>query len=77
MSPVGERDIDLPEADKLIIFDSVRTIKTVYQQLKRIRGGKGVFLYYKDTYEERKINAVISNLLERYPWSTKMADTTN
>ncbi|NHJ40792.1 MAG: hypothetical protein FK731_12240, partial [Asgard group archaeon] len=25
MSPIGERDIDLPEADKLIIFDCVRT----------------------------------------------------
>ena len=71
MSPVGERDIDLPEADKLIIFDCVRTIKTVYQQLKRIRGGHGIFLYYEGTYEEKKVYSIIDNLIERYPWSTK------
>jgi superfamily II DNA or RNA helicase len=72
MSPVGERDIDLPEADKLIIFDSVRTIKTVYQQSKRIRGGRVIFLYYNKSYEARKVQQVISTLLERYPWSTKL-----
>ncbi|HUU78903.1 MAG TPA: DEAD/DEAH box helicase family protein [candidate division Zixibacteria bacterium] len=71
MSPVGERDIDLPEADKLIIFDCVRTIKTVYQQLKRIRGGHGIFLYYEDSYEAKKVHSIIDNLIERYPWSTK------
>ena len=73
MSPVGERDIDLPEAEKLIIFDSVRTIKTVYQQLKRIRGGHGIFLYYENTYEGRKVNSILREILERYPWSTKIA----
>ncbi|MGC9778568.1 MAG: DEAD/DEAH box helicase family protein [Candidatus Heimdallarchaeota archaeon] len=73
MSPVGERDIDLPEADKLIIYDCVRTTKTVYQQLKRIRGGHGIFLYYDKTYEARKVQSVISTILERYPWSTKLA----
>lgn len=73
MSPVGERDIDLPEAEKLIIFDSVRTIKTVYQQLKRIRGGHGIFLYYENTYEGRKVNSVMQEIMERYPWSTKIA----
>jgi superfamily II DNA or RNA helicase len=72
MSPVGERDIDLPEADKLIVFDSVRTTKTVYQQIKRIRGGRGIFLYYNKTYEAKKIQQVVSTLLERYPWSTKL-----
>ena len=72
MTPVGERDIDLPEADKLIIFDCVRTTKTVYQQLKRIRGGKGVFLYYNNSYEAKKVQSVISDILERYPWSTKL-----
>jgi len=77
MSPVGERDIDLPEAEKLIIFDSVRTIKTVYQQLKRIRGGHGIFLYYANTYEGRKVNSVIQEILERYPWSTKLAPENN
>ncbi len=73
MSPVGERDIDLPEADKLIIFDCVRTTKTVYQQLKRIRGGIGIFLYYNNSYEGKKVQSVISSILERYPWSTKLA----
>ncbi|MBK5114777.1 MAG: DEAD/DEAH box helicase family protein [Candidatus Heimdallarchaeota archaeon] len=73
MSPVGERDIDLPEADKLIIFDCVRTAKTVYQQLKRIRGGIGIFLYYNNSYEAKKVQSVISTILERYPWSTKIA----
>ena len=73
MTPVGERDIDLPEAEKLIIFDSVRTIKTVYQQLKRIRGGYGIFLYYANTYEERKVNSVMREIIERYPWSTVIA----
>lgn len=76
MSPVGERDIDLPEADKLIIYDCVRTIKTVYQQLKRIRGGHGIFLYYRGTYEEKKVFSIIDNLLERYPWSTKQISST-
>ncbi|MBD3190948.1 MAG: hypothetical protein GF308_09910 [Candidatus Heimdallarchaeota archaeon] len=71
MTPVGERDIDLPEAETLIVFDCVRTIKTVYQRIKRIRGGHSIFLYYNQTYEAKKVHAVISNLLERYPWSTK------
>ena len=74
MSPVGERDIDLPEAEKLIIFDCVRTTKTVYQQLKRIRGGHGIFLYYEDTYEAKKVNSGINTILDWYPWSTKGVD---
>lgn len=74
MSPVGERDIDLPEAEKLVIFDCVRTTKTVYQQLKRIRGGHGIFLYYEDSYEAKKVNSVINTILERYPWSTKLIE---
>lgn len=71
MTPVGERDIDLPEAESLIVFDCVRTVKTVYQRIKRIRGGHSIFLYYNQTYEAKKVHAVISTLLERYPWSTK------
>ncbi|MEA2071085.1 MAG: DEAD/DEAH box helicase [Asgard group archaeon] len=74
MSPVGERDIDLPEAEQLIIFDCVRTTKTVYQQLKRIRGGLGRFLYYKDTYEEKKVKAVIQDILQKYPWSVEIKE---
>jgi len=76
MSPVGERDIDLPEADKLIIFDSVRTTKTVYQQLKRIRGGNGIFLYYNNSYEAKKVQSVISNLVERYKKKKKIITST-
>jgi len=72
MTPVGERDIDLPEAEILIIFDCVRTTKTVYQQLKRIRGGKGLFLYYNNSYEAKKVQQVIGTIIERYPWSTKV-----
>jgi superfamily II DNA or RNA helicase len=75
MSPIGERDIDLPEADLLIIFDCVRTSKTVYQQLKRIRGGKGLFLYYDNSYEAKKVNDVIQTILHRYPWSIKLQDS--
>ena len=72
MSPVGERDIDLPEAEQLIIFDSVRTTKTVYQQLKRIRGGTGVFLFYANSYEARKVKSIVKSIIEKYPWSIKV-----
>jgi len=72
MSPVGERDIDLPEAEQLIIFDSVRTTKTVYQQLKRIRGGTGVFLYYANSYEARKVKSIVKSIIEKYPWSIEV-----
>ena len=74
MSPVGERDIDLPEAEKLVVFDCVRTVKTVYQRIKRIRGGHSIFLFYADTYEAKKVHSVISDLIERYPWSTKLLE---
>ncbi len=72
ISNVGERDLDIPEAEILIIFDLVRTTKTVYQKLKRSRGGKCFVLYYHDTGEEKKVNSVINKIQERYGWSTKL-----
>lgn len=72
ISNVGERDLDLPEAEVLIIFDLVRTTKTVYQKLKRSRGGKCYVLYYKETTEEKKVKSVVNKINERYGWSTKL-----
>ncbi len=72
ISNVGERDLDIPEADLLILFDLVRTTKTVYQKLKRIRGGTCRILFYKDTKEEQKAQSVLSRLMEKYPWSTEL-----
>ncbi len=70
MSPVGERDLDIPDADILAMVDVINTVKTMYQKLKRTRGGTVVLLAYKDTSEERKIKRLVSKILERYPWST-------
>ncbi|MCK4849660.1 MAG: hypothetical protein KAT16_11565, partial [Candidatus Heimdallarchaeota archaeon] len=39
MTSVGERDIDIPQADMLIVYDVVNTVKTMYQRMKRTRGG--------------------------------------
>ncbi len=72
LSPVGERDLDLPEADLLIICDTVNTTKTIYQKMKRSRGGQVVFLVYSDTSEVTKIRRLLDNIMERYPWSTKL-----
>jgi superfamily II DNA or RNA helicase len=72
ISNVGERDLDLPDADSLIIFDLVRTTKTVYQKLKRSRGGKCYILYYADTGEAKKTKSVIQKIFDRYGWSTKI-----
>ncbi|MHA2097075.1 MAG: helicase-related protein [Candidatus Kariarchaeaceae archaeon] len=72
ISNVGERDLDLPDADTLIIFDLVRTTKTVYQKLKRSRGGKCHILFYSDTSEEKKVKAVIQKIHDKYSWSTKI-----
>ncbi len=69
MSNVGERDIDLPEADVLIIYDVVNTPKTVYQKLKRSRDGKAFVLAYKDTQEENKVGKVLGKVGLRYSWS--------
>jgi ERCC4-related helicase len=74
MSPVGERDLDLPQADVMIICDAINTTKTMYQKFKRTRGGLVVLLAYEGTSEERKVNRLMQRVLERYPWSTAVMD---
>ena len=75
LSPVGERDLDLPNADLLIICDTVNTTKTIYQKMKRSRGGRVTFLVYADTSETSKLRRLLDNIMERYPWSTRLGDT--
>ncbi|MDO8124950.1 MAG: DEAD/DEAH box helicase family protein [Candidatus Hermodarchaeota archaeon] len=75
LSPVGERDLDLPDADLLIICDTVNTTKTIYQKMKRSRGGRVVFLVYSDTSEVPKLRRLFDNIMQRYPWSTKLGNT--
>jgi len=70
MSPVGERDLDLPEADVMIVADIINTSKTMYQKFKRTRGGKVLILVYEGTSEVRKVRGLINRVLDRYPWST-------
>ena len=72
MTQVGERDLDIPEADLIIAFDTINTTKTMYQKFKRTRGGKVSCLYYKDTSEELKVKRLFKNLNENYPWSIRL-----
>ena len=67
---VGERDIDIPQADLLIVYDVVNTVKTMYQRMKRTRGGTVLTLCYRDTFEEKKVNRLLSEIAKRYPWSS-------
>ena len=69
MSTVGERDLDIGEADTLIVYDAIKTEKTMYQRIKRTRGGRVEFLIYAGTSEERGINRLIDSIVQRYPWS--------
>ncbi|KXH76593.1 MAG: hypothetical protein AM326_02370 [Candidatus Thorarchaeota archaeon SMTZ-45] len=52
MSPVGERDLDIPQAEVMVICDTINTTKTMYQKMKRTRGGLVVLLAYSGTSEE-------------------------
>jgi superfamily II DNA or RNA helicase len=70
MSPVGERDLDIPQADVMLVSDTINTTKTMYQKFKRTRGGVVLLLAYENTSEERKAKRLIQRILERYPWST-------
>lgn len=70
LSPIGERDLDIPQTDMIIVFDLVNSPKTVYQKFKRSRGGKVVLLFYDDTPERQKVKRVVSEIAIRYPWST-------
>ena len=69
LSPVGERDLDIPQTEVIIVFDLVNSPKTVYQKMKRSRGGKVILLYYEDTAEKQKVRNVVDNIAVRYPWS--------
>jgi ERCC4-related helicase len=70
MTSVGERDIDLPQAKLLIVYDSINTTKTMYQRMKRTRGGLVLCLYYKNTFEEKKVSRLLQDIKKRYPWSS-------
>ena len=69
LSPIGERDIDIPQTDLIIVFDLVNSPKTVYQKMKRSRGGEVFLLFYEDTSEQQKVKRVVSEIAIRYPWS--------
>ncbi|MHA1708071.1 MAG: helicase-related protein [Candidatus Heimdallarchaeaceae archaeon] len=69
LSPIGERDLDIPQTEIIIIFDLVNSPKTVYQKLKRGRGGKVFLLFYDETPEKEKVRRVTSEIAIRYPWS--------
>lgn len=70
LSPVGERDLDIPQAEVMVICDTINTSKTMYQKIKRTRGGLVILLAYSGTSEEHKVNRLMQRILERYPWST-------
>jgi SNF2 family DNA or RNA helicase len=74
MSPVGERDLDIPQADVMIVCDSINTSKTMYQKFKRTRGGLVVLLAYSGTSEELKVQRLMNRILDRYPWSTAVLE---
>ena len=69
MTMVGERDLDIPESKLIIIYDSINTLKTMYQRFKRTRGGTVVSLCYENTSEQKKINRIYDGIKEKYPWS--------
>ncbi len=70
MSPVGERDLDIPQANVMAVCDVVNTTKTMYQKFKRTRGGEVILLAYAGTSEERKVKRLMDSILRKYPWST-------
>ncbi|MFW9928439.1 MAG: helicase-related protein [Candidatus Thorarchaeota archaeon] len=72
MTQVGERDLDLPESKKIIVYDTVNTAKTMYQRFKRTRGGEVICMYYSGTSEENKIKRLYENIYKKYPWSIKI-----
>ena len=75
MSPVGERDLDIPQAEVMVVCDSINTSKTMYQKFKRTRGGLVILLAYAGTSEELKIERLIARILDRYPWSTAVVES--
>ncbi|MHA1944155.1 MAG: helicase-related protein, partial [Candidatus Thorarchaeota archaeon] len=75
MSPVGERDLDIPQAEVMIVCDSINTSKTMYQKFKRTRGGLVILLAYSGTSEELKVARLMDRIIDRYPWSTALLET--
>ena len=69
LSPIGERDIDIPQTELIIVYDLVNSPKTVYQKMKRSRGGEVFLLFYENTSEQEKVKRVVSEIAVRYPWS--------
>ena len=69
MTPVGERDLDLPDTDLLIIHDVINTPKTMYQRFKRGRKAYVAILYYENTFEKDKVNKLLQKIKKKYPWS--------
>ena len=70
MTSIGERDLDIPQAELLIVYDSINTTKTMYQRMKRTRGGRVIFLYYDKTFEEQKVSRLLKSIANKYPWSS-------
>lgn len=77
MSPVGERDLDIPHADVMVVCDTINTTKTMYQKFKRTRGGLVLLLVFAGTSEELKVRRLMNNILSRYPWSTAIVEASN
>jgi superfamily II DNA or RNA helicase len=75
MSPVGERDLDIPQAELMVVCDTINTTKTMYQKFKRTRGGLVLLLAYAETSEERKVQRLMKSILEKYPWSTAVVES--
>jgi ERCC4-related helicase len=74
MSPVGERDLDIPQANVMVVCDTINTSKTMYQKFKRTRGGLVLLLAYSGTSELRKVKRLMQRILDRYPWSTAIVE---
>ncbi len=74
MSPVGERDLDIPQANVMVVCDTINTSKTMYQKFKRTRGGLVLLLAYSGTSELRKVTRLMQRILDRYPWSTAIIE---
>jgi len=72
MTPVGERDIDLSDVELIIVHDVISTVKTMYQRFKRGRRCFVSVLYYKNTFEEKKVNKLLDRMKKYYPWSLKV-----
>ncbi len=74
LSPVGERDLDIPQAEVMVVCDTINTTKTMYQKFKRTRGGLVVLLVYQGTSEVRKARYLLKSVSEKYPWSVVLMD---